>query len=222
MHHNDLELYLKVKRFLEQNKVFFETIAFVSISFMALIVSFAQCNIEKQQEKLLKTQTEFLYTPNLKVSLEGIWDSKYKLVLKNEGSTNIDAIKIYVHSATYFTHSNEFSFYMKSNIPWEKISTLGAGKTDTLEIDTSDVSRRFSFYQFHKEADISPEWSYLTIPINIYEIKYQSGPDHKDFSIKKYFRIARDSKSEKLLIGDQEEWAIPFINNKKMRSTPIE
>ena len=75
--------------------------------------------------------------------------------------------------------------------------------------------------QPHKGKIFEEKWKYVSIPIIIFEIKYKSGPDRKEYKIIKYFRLTRDSKSGKLLIDDQEVWPVPWVDNRVLKSTPL-
>jgi hypothetical protein len=86
---------VRLKRFLRKNKIVFETLAAVLLSFMALLVSVMQLVVGTSQTRLLGLQTEIARVqaiPQFVAAINPIWDPKVEkftaeeLVVINRGA----------------------------------------------------------------------------------------------------------------------------------------
>ena len=132
--------FLKIRNFIENNKVVIEIIITIFFGYMAIKVANTQNQISMNQEELLRIQTSFLYTPNLKIKLENQAHQNYSVVLSNDGRSNIINTEIFIHLGIYFTYNNDFIVSLRSTAPWNDIRVLNPDSSKEIVIDTSDAA----------------------------------------------------------------------------------
>ena len=179
-----------------------------------------QVEIAKKQENLLKVQTDFLYTPNLKVEFGNIFSPEYKIIFINDGKIDIKDIRIYMHLGLYFHYGNTFKLKRISFNNWEQIDILKPGNQKELFLDTANIMNDLNNLEVTKNIDkeggfLDSAWNYLVEPYEYFVIKYKSRPDLKEYTVRKYLQIMLDSRSKKLMIQDLD--FAPF-NTEKIRA----
>lgn len=179
----------KIKTYLENNKIFFETIAALLISIMAIIVSISQCSISKSQTELLKVQTDIsknMYLSSLEPDIrirfhENKSADSYDVIIKNLGMQLVYELRIKTSFRIFNLGSSDPIMSIKDS-DYKLI-------LDTLSVRDSVV------YGIQKKDFINPSIYNLQIdkktgfPIVTSEITYRRFPDNKEFKSTKHLLI---------------------------------
>jgi hypothetical protein len=89
---------IQVRKWLEENKIWFETVAAALISIMAIIVAFAQLSVMEKQSLIAERQFQSGIDPSISIELMDIGMGKngiYNLKIKNNGALDICDVAIY-------------------------------------------------------------------------------------------------------------------------------
>lgn len=164
-----------------------------------------QVEIAKKQDKYLEIQTDFLYTPDLKVELGNIFKNEYKIILKNEGQKDIEDIRIRVHFGLFMSYDKSFKLKVTSMVDWKNIPQMRSGEFSEILLDTSHIKNDLHTFEVEKQAaqksiELNPGFQYSVLPIELFVIKFRSGPDKKEYTIKKYLYVTYDISNKNRLL----------------------
>jgi hypothetical protein len=137
----------KIKKCLETNKIWFETIAAALISIMAIIVSIAQLSVMEKQSLIAERLYQSGIDPVISIEVEGIGvgeNGVYKLKIKNNGVLDICNVEIYENYLTcpfrqegnhLAIDSKTFSISSISTLPTKKVPLVKPGDEIPYTID---------------------------------------------------------------------------------------
>jgi hypothetical protein len=184
-----------------------------------------QNQIFNKQTNLLEVQTNFLYTPNLEVEFSVSHDPK--LILRNDGKNEIIDIRIKRYFGLYDFVSNTFGISLTSKSYWKQIKKIKPGAFLDIPIDTERTSQWFNFEQnlkhghYHNGVSI-PDSLHAILGVECFIIKYKSGPDIKEHTLKKYLTVDKASNSGKIMYWELNELYMMKEVYNAVRSTEID
>lgn len=205
----------KSKKWLETNRVWFETITALLLSLMAIVVGFTQCSIMNKQTEIAHMQYQSGIDPSIFVELIDMGVGKngvYQLKIINNGTLDISDISIYENylhcnkrkKALFLLEldgellqldPNNFSVSGFSILPSKKIALLEPGDNVPITIDIKNY--------IHETADGKIYPCFLRI-----RVEYIKKVDGKHYQNLYAFAITNvltdlDSESVRFSIGDR-------------------
>src|SRR6267142_2156007 len=143
------------RRYLDRNKVFFETLAASLLSLMAIIVSVVQIGLAIKQNKLTQTQTEIARTqalPQFVVNLKQIYDpmaEKYtedQIVATNQGGLvqELDCNFVVFIDTGYLVHADSRQKLLPLDGYYNGIFLTGEGSGKVVTIKGINNTGKFS------------------------------------------------------------------------------
>jgi len=144
-----------MRRYLDRNKVFFETVAASLLSLMAIIVSVVQIGLAIKQNKLTQMQTEIARTqalPQFVVSLKQIYDptaEKYtedQIVATSQGGLvqELDCNFAVFIDTSYFVHAAPRQKQLPLDGYYNSIFLTGEGSGKVVTLKGINNDERFS------------------------------------------------------------------------------
>lgn len=137
----------RIRKWLENNKVWFETVAATLIAIMAIIVSVAQWSVMEKQSLIAERQYQSGIDPVISIEIEDfgvVKNGVYKLKIINSGVLdicNIDIYELYLtcpferKEKSLVIDTKRFGISSISTLPKKKVSLLKSGDEIPYKID---------------------------------------------------------------------------------------
>ena len=192
---------MKIREWLEKNKIFFETFAAVLLGVMAILVSFSQCKISKNQLALsVEPQLSIEPSEMVKGSI-----GEFELTIKNPSLAEIYDIRIYE------------DYFVTSTTDDNRVQLVRVGifttfpDTTILQLESNDETKfNISFKSIIKEMkDYYANRKGFKMRMVRLTIKYRRKLDGKEFKYIKAYIIAGDG--DHLYDSDEREIKTPYM-----------
>lgn len=179
---NKSEIYnSKIKDFLKENKIYFETIAVILLSIMALIVSSSQLKIAKHQLLLSEDPILICYPPQKGNDTPG----KINITIENPSMSDLYEIKIF---EDYFLATNPTN----KNLKLIRYGAMFLSPNETIPKLKSKTSSVININYENTFKQLSENYSKQTGPKRMFVkilIKFRREVDGKEFQTAKVFVI---------------------------------
>ncbi|MFC2092467.1 hypothetical protein ACFLSV_01080 [Bacteroidota bacterium] len=194
---------MKIREWLEKNKIFFETVTAVLLALMAISVSYFQCNISKNQ-LAISVEPRLLIEPSeiVKGSI-----GEFELTIKNPSLAEIYDVRIYEDYFVTLTNDDNRVQLIRIGI----FTTLP--DTIILQLKPNDETKfNISFKSIIEQMrDFYTNRKGLKMRIMRLIIKYRRKLDGKEFKQTKAYVIGEDG--DHLFDNDDREVKTPNMPN---------